>query len=91
MARITYNTATIGGAMVAEAVDHIRKARDLLVRAVSVANSISSGGATPVPLEGSPEFGVATGQGAAFYAAVNSMKTNAATVTDVAIAELDNG
>lgn len=91
MARITYNATTIGGIMVAEAVDHIRKGRDLLTRAKALADSMSGGGVTPALLEGSAEFGVAVGSGAAFYTAVGNMKTNAATVSDSAIADIDAG
>jgi hypothetical protein len=91
MARIVYNSTTIGGKMVAEAVDHIRKGRDLLTRASALANSISAGGVTPALLESSPEFGVVVGQGSNFYTAVNNMKTNAATVSDTAIADIDQG
>lgn len=91
MPRILYNTETVGGQMIAEAVDHIRLARDLLNRAVGIANSKSAGGATPEALESSAEFGVATGSGGAFYTAINNLKVNAATVSDTAIADLDNG
>lgn len=91
MARITYNAVTIGGKMIAEGMDHIRKGRDLLGRAKSLADSVSGGGVTPALLESSAEFGVATGQGAAFYTAIGNAKTNSATVSDAAIADLDNG
>lgn len=91
MARIPYNAVTIGGTMVAEGIDHIRKGRDLLGRAKSLADSISSGGLTTALLEGSAEFGVSSGQGSNFYAAIGNAKTNAATVSDAAIADLDNG
>lgn len=91
MSRITFSSATIGGAMVAEGVDHIRKGRECLERATSLMNSISAGGATPSLLESSVEFGVATSQGQAFYDAVNGMKVNAATVTDATIADIDMG
>jgi hypothetical protein len=91
MARITFSSATIGGKMVAEGVDHIRKGRECLERAVALANSISAGGATPALLESSVEFNVAVGQGAEFYTAVNGMKVSAATVTDSAIADIDMG
>jgi hypothetical protein len=92
MARITYNATTVGGKMLAEGVDHIRKGRDLLARATALANSISAGGATPTLIEGASEFGITgVGNGAIFYTALNNMKTNAATVSDAAIADLDNG
>lgn len=91
MARVTFNSATIGGAMVAEGVDHIRKGREALERATALMNAISAGGATPALLEASVEFGVAASQGSAFYDAVNTMKVNAATVTYAAIADIDMG
>ena len=91
MARIAYNATTVGGKMKAEAVDHIRKARDLLTRASALANSITAGGVTPALLESSAEFGVAAGQGASFYTALNNMKTNAAAISDAAIADVDQG
>jgi hypothetical protein len=91
MARITYNATTIGGKMVAEGIDQIRKGRDLLTRAKSLADSISAGGVTPALLEASPEFGVAVGSGATFYTAIGNAKTNSAVVSDAAIADLDNG
>jgi hypothetical protein len=97
MARITYNADSVGGIMLARGVDHIRKGRDLISRAKSLADSISAGGVTPALIEGQPEFGVpvhATAPGtygALFYTALGNMKTNAATVSDAAIADLDNG
>lgn len=89
--RVSYNAATIGGALVAEGVDHLRKGRECLERAVSMANSVCDGGLTPALLEASTEFGVATAKGSAFYTALGNMKTNSATGTDAAIADLDMG
>lgn len=91
MARITYQATSIGGDMVAQAVDHLVQAQTLLNRAVALANSITGGGATPANLEGSTEFNVATSQGSTFYTAINNMKTNAATITASALADLDQG
>ena len=91
MPRITYDSTKIGGDMVAQAMDHFRKGRDLISRAKSLADSVAAGGATPALLEASPEFGVAAGKGADFYSAVANAKTNAATITDAAIADLDQG
>ncbi len=91
MPRITYSGTTIGGLMVAEAVDHVRKAKDLLLRAKSLMDSIATGGTAPANLEGSVEFNVAIGQGASFYNTVNGMKSNAGTITDAAIADIDMG
>ncbi len=89
--RIIYGSTTVGGKMVAEAVDHIRKGRDLLIRATAMMNSIADGGVNKALLEACPEFNIASGQGATFYDTVNGMKTNAATVTDAAIASIDMG
>ena len=92
MARITYNeSVTFGGLILAEAVDHLIQAQQKLSRVKSLADSLSAGGASPALLEGSAEFGVKTGDGAAFYAAVADMKTNAGTVTASALADLDQG
>ena len=91
MARITYNTTTVGGKLVAQAVANVRNARDELNRVVAMMNSMTAGGVTPALLESSAEFGVAVGQGANFYAAINNMKANTATVSDSAIGDIDNG
>lgn len=172
MARITFVSTTIGGKMVAEGADFIRKGRESIERATALMNSKAAGGATPALLEASLEFGVvavaaipaatitsssianpsiiltstahgiptgytaviaghtgsvpdingshivtSTGattlsipinvttggtggtitavvagvNGKIFYDAVNNMKTNAATVTDAAIADVDMG
>jgi hypothetical protein len=91
MSRISFSATTIGGKLVAQGVDYQHKSQDALIRAIALANSISAGGATPALLESSPEFGVAIGQGAAFYTALNGMKVNAATVTPSAIGDLDMG
>lgn len=91
MARITYDASKIGSVMVAEAVDYLAKAQALLARAKSLADSITAGGVTKANLEGSPEFGVAVGGGAAMYDAISAMKANAATVTAASIADIDQG
>jgi hypothetical protein len=172
MARPPFSSVTIGGAMVAEGVDHIRKGRECLERATALMNAVAAGGASPALLEASTEFnvtavpaipaativsssvanpsvlttstahGIPTGytatisghtgstpdingsrivtstgantltiplnvtvggtggtitavvagvNGKLFYDAVNDMKTNAATVTDAAIADIDMG
>ena len=91
MARIVYGSTTIGGLMVAEAVNHVRMAKDILNRAKSLADSISGGGVTPVNLESSAEFNVISGQGSNFYTAISNMKANIASITDSAIADIDMG
>lgn len=91
MARTSYNSTTIGGIMVAEAVDHISKAKALLNRAKALADSITGGGVTPALLEGSVEFNVVSGQGSNLYTAISNMKANVGAVTDSAISDIDMG
>lgn len=91
MARITYSPTTIGGKMVAEGVDYIRKGQEKLERATALMNSITGGGVTPAALEASTEFGVASTLGDEFYDAVNSMKVTALTIAAASIADLDMG
>ena len=91
MSRITYSATTIGGKMTAVGLSGLHTAQDNINRAVALANSISSGGASPALLDNSVEFGVATGQGAAFYTALNNMKSNLATITAAVVADLDMG
>lgn len=91
MARIVYDASKIGSKLVAEAVDLIAQAQYKIGRAKALADSITNGGASPAALEGSPEFGVAIGSGAAFYSAVSAVRANALLVTAQSIADLDNG
>lgn len=91
-ARIAYNGAlVVGGKLVADAVKNLIAAREQLDRAVAVANAISGGGVTPTNLEGSPEFNVGAGQGAAFYTAISDTKTNLASIAATTLANLDPG
>lgn len=89
--RVNYDASKIGSKLVAEGIDHLIKARAALLRAKSLADALSSGGVTPAALEGSAEFGVNTGEGSAFYTALNVVKTNLATITDLSLANLDAG
>jgi hypothetical protein len=91
MSRIVYSASTPFGKITAEAVDHVLKAQDAINRAVAVANAVSAGGATPANLEGSAEFGVATGGGSNFYTAINDLKTNLAAITSVSLSQIDMG
>ena len=95
MARIGYNSSSVGGDLVARAVNYLSQAQYLLTRAKSMADAASGGGATPANLEtggtNGADFGVASGKGASFYTAIADMKTNAATVSAAAIADLDMG
>ena len=90
--RFSYSTtAAVGGSHVANATRYIIMAQQELNRAVAIANEMTGGGVTPANLEGSAEFGVAVGQGATFYTAINNLKTNLATVTAAQLADLDAG
>lgn len=73
--RISYGTSlVVGGKLVADAVKNIIAAREAINRAVAIANSVTSNGASTANLEGSSEFNVGTGQGAAFYTALGWLK-----------------
>lgn len=91
MARIQYGPDTIGGNMVAQAVDKFRQGKDLLDRAKWLADQRSNAGANKAALEGSAEFAVGAGQGAAFYDAIAGLIFNSAAVTANDIAALDMG
>ena len=91
MARITYSPTTIGGKMVAEGVDYIRKGQEKLERAVALMNSLTGGGVTTSALEASAEFGVASTFGDEFYTAVNTMKVNSLVITSESIGDIDMG
>jgi coenzyme F420-reducing hydrogenase alpha subunit len=94
MSRILYDQEKIGGAMVAEAVDHVVEAQNLINRAKSLMDAITVGGTVKANLEGSAEFGVVAASGAngtAFYETVNGMKTNISAITAAAIASIDMG
>lgn len=91
MSRIVYSASTPFGKLTAEAVDYVLKAQDAIDRVVAVANAASAGGASPTSLESGAEFGVTSGSGSAFYTAINDLKTNLATVSAVALAQIDMG
>lgn len=90
--RITYaTTAPSGGVHLANAVRYAQLAQQEIALAVGIANSITGGGVTGSNLEGSVEFGAATGQGANLYTAMNNFKINLATVTTQQISDLYAG
>lgn len=91
MARIGYDSASIGGEMVATAVDTLSELQSSLVRVVAMMNSMTAGGTTPENLEGSTEFGVPTGSGSDFYTSVNNIKATVCAVTAATIGALDKG
>lgn len=90
--RLSYSaSAAVGGHLVYDAARYVIAAQQAINRAVALANAMTGGGATAANLENSPEFNVATGQGAAFYTAINDLKTNLASITSSALANLDQG
>lgn len=91
MSRVTYDPKTVGGELIARAVAKVREAQSDFLLAKSMADLISNGGANPENLEGSPEFGVATGDGAECYAAIANMVVYMSDVTTTAIADLFQG
>lgn len=87
--RITYNSGIpSGGQHLYNAVHYTQLAQQEILLAVTVANSITGGGVTGVNLEGSAEFGAATGQGATLYTAMNDLKVNLASITVAQIGAL---
>lgn len=93
MARIVYSPTTVGGLMLSEAVDHIRKGRDLLVRAKALADAVTGAGSDVAKLEGDTAFGVpaVAGNGSLCYYGLSDFKTACDTATDALIGQLDMG
>ncbi len=91
--RIVYlngNTAA-GGMHLANAARYAILAKQEIARALSIANQMTGGGVTPSNLEGSAEFGAASGKGSVLYDAINNFNTNIGTITNAALADLDTG
>jgi len=96
MANISYSTTSPFGSKVYLAIQAIRGAQATFQRVKQAADSVSGGGVTPANLETSPLFQVASGQGAAFYTALQSIDaalfTTPSTWTPVqATIDLDQG
>ena len=86
-ARIVYTNTPIK-----LAVNYIVLAQQLFARAKAEADCITGGGTTPANLElPDANFGVAAGQGAAFYTCFTGMAANLAAVTAAELAKLDQG
>ena len=72
--RIPYSTASIGGAMAVTTIQALDASLAAVQKLVTLANEVTGdGGVSTNLLENSPEFGVAAGQGAAFYTAFNTI------------------
>ena len=89
--RIVYNALPAGGVHVANAAKALLTVRQELALAKALMNAITGGGVTAANLEGSSEFGVAVGQGQAFYDTVNAMLTNVNIVTDAELMKILQG
>lgn len=93
---IGYDRTTPFGSKIYVAVQQIELAMANFKRVKEMMDVISGGGITPSTLEGSPQFGIATGQGAIAYAAVQSINAALfsvpASYTPVpAVSQLDQG
>jgi hypothetical protein len=73
--RITYDISKLGGGLTQQFVADIMDALEKGVAIQALMTSVTAAGTTQTNLEGSAEFGVAAGQGAAFYSAVNYFVT----------------
>jgi hypothetical protein len=91
-ARIKYDpSAPIGGIHVANAIRYTILAKQEIARAINIANEMTGVGVTPVNLEGSVEFGVAAGQGAAFNTILTALNNNLIAIPADKLADLDAG
>lgn len=99
MAKISYDTTTFGGTMVAEFVDSVIKAKDAGQRIASLLKETTVDGAatTNIAIGGSQEtvFRVESGQGGNFYNALVQASigiiTVLNTIDDDKLADLDMG
>jgi hypothetical protein len=73
MAAITYSTTSPFGSKVYLAIQAIRGAQATFQRVKQAADAVTGGGVTPANLETSPLFMVASGQGSAFYTALQAI------------------
>lgn len=91
MAKIYYAKNSQYGAMVAAAISQITSARNLIARALAQANSVTNNGAVPANLEGATvtDWDVNPGQGATFYANLETIETALAGI--VPLADMDQG
>ncbi len=73
MANITYNPTSSFGNKIAIVVRDMKEAQQLLQRCLDMMNNVTVNGTQKANVEGSSQFGVAAGQGAAFYDALASL------------------
>jgi hypothetical protein len=91
MTRIVYDKTSPFGGLFSIDVSALVKATSDMKRIKAVADSLTAGGVTPANLEvpGCKEFGVAAGQGVAFYADLQNILAGLAAITT--LADLDQG
>lgn len=91
--RISYNNTNTaaGGGHLALATRYVILAKQEIRRSLAIANEMTGGGVTAANLEGSTEFGAASGKGQALYDAINNFSANLNNLTDAALADLDTG
>lgn len=89
MPRITYGG--IFGQKVVAAMSQIENVKFTLARCKAVADAMTSGGTTPAALEGSAEFGVATGQGQTFYTDLANLVAAFNGIASGTLTDLDQG
>ncbi len=79
MARVTYDSSTVHGKLLAEAIDHLIRGREILARVKFAADVASNAGSDTTKLEvGTPTggaFGAAAGQGADYWSQMVSIKS----------------
>ena len=78
--RIAYPTNTIGGGPLHLAVYYSFLAQQQFVLAKAIADSVTGGGVAPANMEGTAEFNLPAGTGAAVYALLQSAVANANTL-----------
>lgn len=94
MARLTYDSATTHGRLLAEAVNHLITGREILARVVKAADIASNAGTDPAKLEGGA-FGAGSGEGANYWTLMASVKAlldgDDAGGLAIFLASMDNG
>ncbi len=73
MARVTYDSSTALGTLLAESIQNLIDGRYTLNRVYAAANVASNAGTVPTALEGGA-FGAAAGSGAAYWTLLGSIK-----------------
>ncbi len=94
MARVTYNSTTTHGALLAEAVNDLIEGRAKLLRVYTAADVASNAGTVPTALEGG-DFGADSGQGDDLWSMMGSIKglldADDAGGLAIFLSSLDNG